>query len=134
MRVRDLDSTNGTWMGATRITEVFVEEVVALDVEVTSPTWAVFDTVEVSCMWKDAVALYGNVVAEMKKLPTDDPLFDKTYVANIQKVTAEQVRDGESIMLDSGTTTLALAQEEFEYKGDFFDIPRMSIRPRPSSR
>ena len=27
--------------------------------------------------------------------------------------------------------TLALAQEEFEYKGEFFDIPRMSIRPRP---
>ena len=29
--------------------------------------------------------------------------------------------------------TLALAQEEFEYKGEFFDIPRMSIRPRPIS-
>lgn len=28
---------------------------------------------------------------------------------------------------------MALAQEEFEYKGEFFDIPRMSIRPRPIS-
>ncbi len=42
------------------------------DVKETS-TWTpkdvIFDTVEVSCMWKDAVALYDNVVAEMKKVP-----------------------------------------------------------------
>ncbi len=29
--------------------------------------------------------------------------------------------------------TLALSEEVFEYKGEFFDIPRMSIRPRPIS-
>lgn len=42
------------------------------DVKETS-TWTpkdvIFDTVEVSCMWKDAVSLYDNVVAEMKKVP-----------------------------------------------------------------
>jgi alkyldihydroxyacetonephosphate synthase len=42
------------------------------DVKETS-TWTpkdvIFDTIEVSCMWKDATALYDSVVAEMKKVP-----------------------------------------------------------------
>jgi len=34
-----------------------------------TPKDAIFDTIEVSCMWKDAVSLYNNVMAEIKKVP-----------------------------------------------------------------
>jgi len=34
-----------------------------------TPRDAIIDTIEVSCMWKDAPALYRNVIAAMKKVP-----------------------------------------------------------------